>query len=66
MKYYWLCCLPLIVGCSNFYKPARAYTISDTHRECTGSECKAVTIILDARDCAGWDPKISYGWELCK
>jgi hypothetical protein len=68
MKLYWffVCCIALImiVGCRNsFYKPAGSYTITETYHTPDGG--KPVTIILDTRDCGGWDPNVAYGWELC-
>jgi hypothetical protein len=62
MRYYWFCLVTLI-GCSNGFKPAGPYTITETYHVPNGG--KPVTIILHDRDCGGWDPNVSYGWELC-
>lgn len=58
MKYYWFF---VLAGCSNGLPGP--YTITETYHDVDSG--KPITIILDERDCGGWDPKVSYGWELC-
>ncbi len=40
----------MVIGCDNYYRPARPYTITETYSECDGGDagsCKFMTRILD-------------------